>query len=228
MSDELRVGDLVQFTLEEAVKMEMYDTLDDFDPFNEVFKITLVMNSHNVSMSGVSRKTCVVNVDPKTLIKVNGTPRVIERAVEERQSKDEYYLDIAKQVASRSTCLRRKYGALIVRNDVIVSAGYNGSPRDGHNCSDKGICVRQVMNMAHNSGNYDLCRSVHAEQNAIINAARQGTSLLGGTLYLYGYDCVQKKAIDAEPCPICSRMIENAGLARTVRYRVLEDEENTV
>ena len=216
MSDELKVGDLVQFALEEAVKMEMYETLDNYDPFNEVFKITYIMNDGHINMSAVSRQSYIANVNPKTLIKVNGEPRVIERVVEKRPSKDEYYLGIAKQVASRSTCLRRKYGALIVRNDVIISTGYNGSPRDGHNCSDKGICVRQVMNMAHNSGNYDLCRSVHAEQNAIINAARQGTSLLGGTLYLYGYDCVQKKAIDAEPCPICSRMIKNAGLIRTV------------
>lgn len=216
MSDELKVGDLVQFTLEEAVKMEMYEAIE-FDPFNEVFRVKSILHDGNITMEGTSKPHFVANVNPEALIKVNGEPRVIERVVEKRPSKDEYYLGIAKQVASRSTCLRRKYGALIVRNDVIISTGYNGSPRDGHNCSDKGICVRQVLNIAHNSGNYDLlCRSVHAEQNAIINAARQGTSLLGGTLYLYGYDCVQKKTIDAEPCPICSRMIKNAGLIRTV------------
>ncbi len=226
MSEELKIGDIVQFTLEEAVKMEMYKTLDDFDPFNEVFKIACVMSNGYVNMNAVSRQSYIANVDPGMLIKVNGTPRVIERVVEKRPSKDEYYLGIAKQVASRSTCLRRKYGAVIVRDDVIISTGYNGSPRNGHNCSDKGICVRQVMNMAHNSSNYDLCRSVHAEQNAIINAARQGTSLLGGTLYLYGYDCVQKKTIDAEPCPICSRMIKNAGLIRTVSSKGEENESN--
>ncbi len=216
MSDELKVGDFVQFTLEEAVRLEMYVILDDYDPFNEVFEITYIIDDGCINMSSVSRQSHIANVAPEKLIKVNGKPRIIERIVEKRPSKDEYYLGIAKQVASRSTCLRRKYGALIVCNDVIISTGYNGSPRGGHNCSDKGICVRQVMNMAHNSGNYDLCRSVHAEQNAIINAARQGSSVLGGTLYLYGYDCHEKKIINAEPCPICERMIKNAGIDEIV------------
>ena len=134
----------------------------------------------------------------------------------ERISKREYYLDIAFAVAKRSNCLKRHYGAVIVKDDAIVSTGYNGSPRGEKNCCDKGYCVRQLMNMAHNSGSYSECHSSHGEQNAIINAARQGSSILGGTLYLYGYDCNEKKTIDAEPCPICSRMIKNAGIAQVI------------
>ena len=215
--NEFKVGDKVQFTLEEAVKLEIKGTTED--PINMVYIIDdIITSSGKISMRGYAdSRFWVSDVKPEQLIKVEWEElRRIERTPEKRPSKDDYYLGIAKQVASRSTCLRRKYGAIIVKDDAIVSTGYNGSPRGGHNCSDSGLCVRQVMNMAHNSGNYDLCRSVHAEQNAVINAARQGTSLLGGTLYLYGYDCVQKKTIDAAPCPICGRMIENAGMAKVV------------
>ena len=216
---EFKVGDIVQFTLEEAVKLEIKGTTKD--PINMVYMIdNIITSSGEISLRGYADSGFWVSgVKPEQLIKVGfewEKLRRIERTPEKRPSKDEYYLGIAKQVASRSTCLRRKYGAIIVKDDAIVSTGYNGSPRGGHNCSDRGLCVRQIINMAHNSGNYDLCRSVHAEQNAIINAARQGTSLLGGTLYLYGYDCVQEKTIDAAPCPICERMIENAGIAKVV------------
>jgi dCMP deaminase len=190
---------------------------------NSVFEIESKLTEDILYIREVSTRLQFVGINPKDIIKVKGEPRHIERLSEKRLSKDEYYLGIAKQVASRSTCLRRKYGAIIVRNDVIISTGYNGSPRGEHNCSDKGLCVRQVMNMAHNSGDYSLCRSVHAEQNAIINAARQGTSLLGGTLYLYGYDCTQKKTIDATPCPICNRMIQNSGIKSVVSSKETEE-----
>jgi dCMP deaminase len=218
----LQVGDKVQLTLEKAVEMEINkDT--KFDPLNSVFEIESKLTEDILYIREVSTRLQFVGINPKDVIKVEGEPRHIERRPEKRPSKDEYYLGIAKQVASRSTCLRRKYGAIIVRNDVIISTGYNGSPRGEHNCSDKGLCVRQVMNMAHNSGDYSLCRSVHAEQNAIINAARQGTSLLDGTLYLYGYDCAQKKTIDATPCPICNRMIQNAGIKNITTSKETED-----
>lgn len=127
-----------------------------------------------------------------------------------RISIDEYYMNIAKAVSKRSSCLKRQYGAVIVNNQEIVSTGYNGSPRGEVNCCDSGVCMR--LNEAHNSGLYDNCKSVHAEQNAIISASRR--DMIGGTLYLYGEE--NGKVIDAKPCPICSRMIKNAGITQVV------------
>ena len=132
-----------------------------------------------------------------------------------RISKKEYYLNIAKAVSRRSTCLRRQYGAVIVKDDAIVSTGYNGSYRGAENCCDNSTCKRQELGVAHGE-RYELCNSVHAENNAIINAARQGVSVLGATLYLYGYDCVEEKEIIAEPCMMCARVIQNAGIAEVV------------
>lgn len=126
---------------------------------------------------------------------------------------DEYYLNIAKAISKRSSCLKRQYGCVIVNNKEIIATGYNGSPRGEVNCCDLGHCER--MNEVHNSGLYDNCRSVHAEQNALISASRQ--EMLGGTLYLYGEE--NGKAITCEPCPICTRMIKNAGITRVVRSR---------
>lgn len=127
-----------------------------------------------------------------------------------RISVDEYYLEIAKAVSRRSSCLKRQYGAVIVANQEIIATGYNGSPRGETNCCDVGVCDR--MNEAHNSGKYDLCKSVHAEQNAIISASRK--DMIGGTLYLYGEE--NGKPVEAKPCPICERMIKNAGITRVV------------
>lgn len=127
-----------------------------------------------------------------------------------RISVDEYYLNIAKAVSKRSSCLKRQYGAVIVNNQEIIATGYNGSPRGDVNCCDLGYCHR--LNEVHNSGKYDLCKSVHAEQNAIISASRK--DMMGGTLYLYGEE--NGKAIEASPCPICERMIKNAGILRVV------------
>lgn len=129
----------------------------------------------------------------------------------QRLSKDEYYINIAKAVSKRSTCLRRQYGAVIINNDEIVSTGYNGSPRGEVNCCDVGICKR--LNKPHNSGDYSDCHSVHAEQNAIISASRK--EMIGATLYLYGEE--NGKIIeDCIPCPVCSRMIKNSGIVRIV------------
>lgn len=132
-----------------------------------------------------------------------------------RPTKDEYYLDIAKSVAARSTCLRRNYGAIIVKDDAIVSTGYNGAPRGDENCDDRGICKREELKIPHGE-RYELCASVHAEANAVINAARNGVSVLGGTLYIYGYDCIEDKTITARPCKMCMRVIQNAGIARVL------------
>ena len=132
-----------------------------------------------------------------------------------RPDKDHYYLNIAREVARRSTCLRRWFGAVIVKNDQIISTGYAGAARGALNCSDLGYCPRQEAGIPRGE-RYELCRSVHAEQNAIINAARAGVSLLGGDMYLYGSKPEEDGPIDALPCFICKKMIINAGLDRVI------------
>ncbi|SDA66542.1 dCMP deaminase family protein [Methanobrevibacter millerae] len=132
-----------------------------------------------------------------------------------RMSKNEYYLAIALAVSKRSTCLKRRYGAVIVNNDEIVSTGYNGNPRGEENCCDRGNCKR--MNLPSNSGHYDDCFSVHAEQNAMISASRN--EMLGSTIFLAGEmyaDGAWVEIEDAEPCPICCRMVKNSGIAKIV------------
>lgn len=132
-----------------------------------------------------------------------------------RISKDEYYLGIAREVSRRSTCFRRTIGAIIIRNDQIISTGYVGAPRKTKDSLEHGFCLRSKLNIPHGQ-RYELCRSVHAEQNAIINAARAGVSLLGGNMYIYGTKADSKKPIDAFPCFICKKMIINAGLIRVI------------
>lgn len=134
-----------------------------------------------------------------------------------RISKDEYYLNIATAVSKRSTCLRRHYGAVIVNNDEIVATGYNGSARNTENCCDiYNVCPRHKKE--HNSGNYGDCRSVHAEQNALLSAARN--ELNGATLYLNGEEYDEYGNLihinKCEPCPICEKMIANSGITRIV------------
>ena len=131
-----------------------------------------------------------------------------------RTSKPSYYLGIADAVLGRSTCLRRKYGAIIVRNDEIISTGYNGAPRGRLNCSEVGFCTRDNLGIP-SGERYELCRSVHAEANAIISAARRG--MLGGTLYLVGRDAKTGELLcDTMPCSMCKRLIINAGITQVV------------
>ena len=132
-----------------------------------------------------------------------------------RVSKEEYYLGIAREVARRGTCFRRALGALIVRDDQIISTGYVGAPRKTRDSVDHGFCLRDRLNIPHGQ-RYELCRSVHAEQNAIINAARAGVSLLGGDMYIFGSAPETGAVINAFPCFICKKMIINAGLVRVV------------
>ena len=142
-----------------------------------------------------------------------------------RTDKVNYYLDIAETVAERSTCLRRHYGAIIVRDDEIISTGYNGAPRGRKNCADLGRCLRDELNIP-SGQRYELCRAVHAEQNAIISAARRDT--MGGTLYLAGRDPKTGKLLaDTAPCSMCRRFIINAGIRRVV-CRVAEDKYETI
>jgi dCMP deaminase len=132
-----------------------------------------------------------------------------------RISKNEYYLGIAKEVARRSTCFRRSIGAIIIRDDQIISTGYVGAPRKTKDSLEHGFCLRDKLKIPHGQ-RYELCRSVHAEQNAIINAARAGVSLLGGDIYIYGSVSGKDEPIDAIPCYICKKMIINAGLNRVI------------
>lgn len=131
-----------------------------------------------------------------------------------RVDKVNYYLNIADTVLERSTCLRRHYGAIIVRNDEIVSTGYNGAPRGRKNCVDLGRCTREELRVP-SGQRYELCRSVHAEANAIISAARSAT--LGATLYLAGRDAKTGALLsDTTSCSMCRRMIINAGIERVI------------
>ena len=138
----------------------------------------------------------------------------------ERISKENYYLDIAETVLERATCLRRVYGAIIVKNDEIISTGYNGAPRGRANCTDLGYCSREAMQVPRGQ-RYELCRSVHAEANAIISAARK--DCVGGTLYLVGRDAQTRELLaDATSCSMCRRLIINAGLDQVVIRRTKE------
>lgn len=132
----------------------------------------------------------------------------------ERISKENYYLDIAQTVAERSTCLRKMYGAIIVKNDVIVSTGYNGAPRGRKNCNDLKSCMRDKLGIPRGE-RYEMCRSIHSEANAIIAASRE--QMLGATLYMA---CVDPKTGEVVPgtssCMMCKRQIINAGIEKVV------------
>ena len=135
----------------------------------------------------------------------------------DRISKANYYLDIAQTVLERATCLRRVYGAIIVKNDEIISTGYNGAPRGRANCVDLGYCSREAMQVPRGE-RYELCRSVHAEANAIISASRR--DMVGGTLYLVGRNAQTGELLpDATSCSMCRRLVINAGLKEVVIRR---------
>lgn len=131
-----------------------------------------------------------------------------------RKDKINYYLDIAKSVTERSTCLRRHFGCIIVKNDEIIATGYNGAPRGRKNCDELGTCYREEMKIPRGE-RYELCRSVHAEANAIISAARR--DLIDSTLYMA---CVNPLTNDIEPhvssCMMCKRMVINAGIKEVI------------
>jgi dCMP deaminase len=131
-----------------------------------------------------------------------------------RVTEDQYYLNIAREVAVRATCLRRKFGAVIVKNKQIISTGYCGAPRGTANCCDLGVCLREELG-AKKGEHYEWCRSVHGEANAIIHASRFDT--IGAALYLVGLDARSNEFVeDAEPCRMCKRMIINAGIEEVI------------
>lgn len=139
----------------------------------------------------------------------------------ERRDKINYYLDIAQTVASRSTCVRRHFGAIIVKNDQIVSTGYVGAPRGRANCTDLNYCTREKLAIPRGQ-RYELCRSVHAEQNAIIHAAR--SDMIGATMYLVGIECASGEYIEkANSCAMCKRVIINAGISTVIIRDSKED-----
>lgn len=132
----------------------------------------------------------------------------------ERKDKYNYYLDIAETVLERGTCLRRNYGAIIVKNDEIISTGYSGAPRGRMNCSDLGYCIRQKLNIPRGQ-NYEKCRSVHAEANCIISASRR--DMIDSTLFLVGKDMDTGEYVEnASSCAMCKRLILNAGIERVI------------
>ncbi|MBQ6795226.1 MAG: cytidine deaminase [Clostridia bacterium] len=132
----------------------------------------------------------------------------------QRRDKTNYYLDIATVVLERGTCLRRNYGAIIVKNDEIISTGYTGAPRGRKNCIDLGYCRRNAMNIPRGQ-RYELCRSVHAEENAIISASRR--DMMGATLYLAGRDMETGEYVaGASSCAMCKRAIINAGIEKVI------------
>ncbi len=129
--------------------------------------------------------------------------------MEKRPSKVEYYLGIASDVLKRGTCLRRRFGAVIVNHDEIISTGYTGAPRGAKNCIDLNQCPREEANVPAGE-RYELCRSVHAEANAIISPSR--AIMLGATMYLAGEDVGTGDLVPTEPCRMCKRLIINAGI----------------
>lgn len=143
-----------------------------------------------------------------------------------RRDKENYYLDIAETVLERATCLRRKYGSIIVNNDEIISTGYTGSPRGRKNCTDLQYCTRETLNIPRGTM-YEKCRSVHSEANAIISASRK--DMIGGTLYLVGKETkTDEYILNSNSCSMCKRLIINSGIEHVVirdskdEYRVIE------
>jgi len=146
-----------------------------------------------------------------------------------RIDKNNYYLNIAETVLGRSTCLRRAFGAVIIKNDEIVATGYNGAPRARKNCNDLGFCIREQLKIPRGE-QYEMCRSIHAEQNAIISAARK--DMIGGVLYIVGKEVQTKDYVErAMPCAMCKRTIINSGIEKVVirdtetKYREIDVED---
>lgn len=138
-----------------------------------------------------------------------------------RIDKKNYYLDVAETILERATCIRRDFGAVIVKNDEIISTGYNGAPRGRKNCTDLNYCIREKLQIPRGE-RYEVCRSVHAEQNAIISAERN--RMIGATLYLVGKNYKDGSYVEnAMPCSMCKRMIINAGIEEIV---IRNDKEN--
>lgn len=147
------------------------------------------------------------------MVKPNGNQRI---------SKINTYLNVAETFAYRSTCIKRKYGAVVVKDDTVISTGYNGSPRGYDNCCDLGKCPRIELDM-HQGEGYGICRAIHAEQNALLNCSREQT--IGADLYLAGVNPANNTVHKAKPCPLCARLIIQAGIANVI-LRIGDEEDD--
>ncbi|MHB8276418.1 MAG: deoxycytidylate deaminase [Candidatus Humimicrobiaceae bacterium] len=132
--------------------------------------------------------------------------------VEHRPTWDEYFIAITKQVATRATCLRRKVGAIIVKDKRILTTGYNGAPRGVKSCLEIGKCMRQELGVP-SGQRHEICRALHAEQNAIIQAAYHGVQIEGSDIYS-----------TTQPCVLCAKMLINAGIKKIYYYEEYPDE----
>jgi dCMP deaminase len=209
-----KVADII--VLNEGIVENLYKQIDKIIEKN----YTKVENKDNLNEA--VNKNLKDNNDiesKKETINENNNEKKITEANFKRPSKDEYYMNIAKQIAARSNCLSAHHGALIVKDDQIVATGYNGAPRKTKDCLERGSCLRRELNIESGT-RFELCRTVHAEQNAIINAARSGVSVFGGTMYLFSKKIFNAPEggtlIDAAPCFICKKIILNAGLKEIV------------
>lgn len=182
---------------------------DMFDGYSKILK-RVVFKEKNIGdmIAKIKNISSFYKVKNEPLIYTIYTP------IKTRPSKESYYINIAKDISARSTCLRRKFGAVIVNNDEIISTGYNGAPRGRQNCTDIGTCFREENGIPSGT-RYEACRSVHAEMNAIISASRK--ELIGSTLYLYGVDAATGNELTyTEPCTLCKRMIINSGIEKVI------------
>lgn len=164
----------------------------------------------------IFRKSLIYRQKSYIIVFVGESPinKKAEVHIVNRVSKENYYLDIAQTVAERSTCLRKKYGAIIVKNDVIISTGYNGAPRGRKNCDELNFCMRDKLNIPRGE-RYEMCRSVHSEANAIIAAPRD--QMLGSTIYMVCVDPADSSVVGGcNSCMMCKRMIINAGISKLV------------
>ena len=203
----------------DAIKCEICNTFDLCSPNESKEKFSILFKN-------VNDKCYCLNCYNQYLALTKSNNFEIKDENNKRPNKSQYYLNIAKIVASRSTCLRRKYGAIIVKDDSIISTGYNGSPRGTKNCIDLNECRREKLNIPRGQC-YEMCRSIHAEQNCIINAKR--SDMIGSTLYLYGMNANDDSLIEnLDSCQLCKKMIINAGIEKVVlpdsknKYKVID------
>lgn len=176
--------------------------------YPETEKLLVISSELNVSLDYLFSERC----------------HMVRSENSKRVSKIDTYLNCAEVFAYRSTCLKRKYGAVIVKDDVVVSTGYNGSPRGFDNCCDLGVCPRMDRNM-HQGEGYGMCRAIHAEENALLNCSRQQT--MDADLYLVSVNPKDNSIHEAKPCPLCARSIIQAGI-RNVYLRQGEGADNYI
>lgn len=201
--------------------MQWYDAIEQTEVIR--FEKNCPFEDDEYIFGNPSKQSVMCRLDPKrkytntdvckimtTVVNTFSEPNA--RTIPKRPSKDEYYLGIAQAVAKRSTCIRRQYGAVIVKDDRIISTGYNGSARGKDNCCDKGVCWREQNHIPHGE-QYEKCQAVHAEANAIING--NPSDMIGATLYLAGFED-GKLIEEPKPCMMCERLITNARIEKVI------------